>query len=201
MVNELMRRRAMMATGEILPYDAEVEYLQSSGTQYIETGIIPTATTGIKVTYIKTTTSDTYMCGLRNDVGDTRWCIANNGYYGYGGYSSVVSIPTNVRLEGYLNYLDDKTFKITNYVSPSTLPTLSFVPRYNIRLFGSAGATGSYARWQGKIHEAIITENSAVVMHLIPVRVGQVGYMYDKVSGQLFGNSGSGVFVVGNDKN
>lgn len=35
-------------------------------------------------------------------------------------------------------------------------------------------------------------------MDLISVRVGQVGYMYDKVSGQLFGNAGTGTFVLGN---
>ena len=35
---------------------------------------------------------------------------------------------------------------------------------------------------------------------LIPVRVGQVGYMYDKVSGQLFGNVGTGDFGLGPDK-
>ena len=35
---------------------------------------------------------------------------------------------------------------------------------------------------------------------LIPVRVGQVGYMYDKISGQLFGNSGTGNFILGPDK-
>ena len=36
-------------------------------------------------------------------------------------------------------------------------------------------------------------------MNLIPVRVGQVGYMYDTVSGQLFENSGTGSFIVGPD--
>jgi hypothetical protein len=33
----------------------------------------------------------------------------------------------------------------------------------------------------------------------IPVRKGTTGYMYDKVSGQLFGNSGSGNFILGPD--
>ena len=37
-------------------------------------------------------------------------------------------------------------------------------------------------------------------MELIPVRVGQVGYLYDKISGQLFGNQGTGDFVLGPDK-
>ena len=34
----------------------------------------------------------------------------------------------------------------------------------------------------------------------IPVRVGDVGYMYDRVSGELFGNSGTGAFIIGPDK-
>lgn len=28
-----------------------------------------------------------------------------------------------------------------------------------------------------------------------------IGYMYDKVSGQLFGNQGTGNFILGADKN
>jgi hypothetical protein len=36
-------------------------------------------------------------------------------------------------------------------------------------------------------------------MDLLPVRCGTVGYMYDRVSGTLFGNDGTGGFVVGAD--
>jgi hypothetical protein len=43
--------------------------------------------------------------------------------------------------------------------------------------------------------------NGADFMELIPVRVGNVGYMYDKVNGKLFGNSGTGSFTLGADKN
>jgi hypothetical protein len=34
----------------------------------------------------------------------------------------------------------------------------------------------------------------------VPVKDNGVGYMYDKVSGQLFGNAGTGSFILGNDK-
>ena len=37
------------------------------------------------------------------------------------------------------------------------------------------------------------------VLDLVPVRVGDEGFMYDRVSGRLFGNSGTGRFVVGPD--
>ena len=38
------------------------------------------------------------------------------------------------------------------------------------------------------------------LLDIIPVRVGDVGYLYDRVSGQLFGNAGTGAFIIGPDK-
>ena len=43
---------------------------------------------------------------------------------------------------------------------------------------------------------------STLVRDYIPVRKNGVGYLYDKVSGQLYGNAaGSGSFTYGNDVN
>ncbi len=41
--------------------------------------------------------------------------------------------------------------------------------------------------------------NGAVTRDLVPVRVGQVGYLYDKVSGRLFGSASSVALVPGPD--
>ena len=42
--------------------------------------------------------------------------------------------------------------------------------------------------------------NNTILVHdFISVRKNGVGYLYDKVSGRLFGNSGSGTFTYGND--
>ena len=46
-----------------------------------------------------------------------------------------------------------------------------------------------------------IYNNDLIVNDFIPVRVGNVGYMYDKISGQLFGNAGTGEFILGPDVN
>jgi hypothetical protein len=44
----------------------------------------------------------------------------------------------------------------------------------------------------------------ALARDYIPVRVGSgagaVGYLFDRVSGQLFGNAGTGDFTIGPDK-
>ena len=52
----------------------------------------------------------------------------------------------------------------------------------------------------GRIMSAKIKDAEYNILRdFIPVRVGNVGYMYDKVSGQLFGNSGTGSFILGPD--
>ena len=59
----------------------------------------------------------------------------------------------------------------------------------------SYDSLGLYA----KIYGQKIYLNNVLVRDFIPVRVGQVGYLYDKVSGQLFGNLGTDSFILGPD--
>ena len=45
----------------------------------------------------------------------------------------------------------------------------------------------------------VYDSNNTLVRDYIPVRKGTVGYLYDRVSGKLFGNAGTGDFVLGPD--
>lgn len=69
--------------------------------------------------------------------------------------------------------------------------------------YDDAGLTDRFM--VGKIFGAQIGLNSVLVRDFIPVRVGSgafaVGYFYDRVSGELFGNAGTGAFVIGSDIN
>ena len=162
--------------------------------------------------YIKATLgtgADNYVAGLRNDSSNTRWIIArttqNGWYWGYGQYAGSYSQYLHYRnspAECKLNYLNSKKWEAEGSSDSveTSLPTLSFTPAYNIRLFGSAGVTASYTTYSGRIYSAKISQGSNITMDLIPVRIGQIGYMYDKVSGQLFGNDGTGSFTLGPDK-
>lgn len=195
-------RNALMA-GKRLPYDAEVEYLESTGTQYIETGILPDANTGLQLfSSLPVNTSDAYIAGERDDTGNTRWLIGWSAYKTakwYCGYG--VTITSGVDGSPILtsvNYLGDGLFKVGDSYS-YTLPSLSYSPSYNIRLFGSAGVLAAYTSAEVKIYSAKISVGSALVRDFIPVRKGTVGHLYDRVSGQLFGNAGTGDFIIGPD--
>jgi hypothetical protein len=69
----------------------------------------------------------------------------------------------------------------------------------NLSIFGSSASNRRIVN--AKLFSAKIYNNDDVVRDFIPVRVGNVGYLYDRVSGQLFGNDGTGGFIVGPDKN
>ena len=68
--------------------------------------------------------------------------------------------------------------------------TIGLFTRYDRLAFG-----------KGMIASCKITDTSTnqKLRDLIPVRKNGVGYMYDRVSGQLLGNSGTGDFVLGPD--
>ena len=51
-----------------------------------------------------------------------------------------------------------------------------------------------------KVYSSKLRVGNITVRDLIPVRKGTTGYMYDKVSGQLFCNAGKGAFILGPDK-
>ena len=195
-------------------YTAQVEYLQSTGTQYINTGIIPDSDTGIYLYVSSTNNTDSYIAGLRDTTGNTRWCVAhksNGYYYGRGSYYGSDDINTTRNTYIYYNYKNNKRFStcgVTASVLNSATSTtfnlvlsdkLSFTPQNEIRLFGSSGVDASYSKWSGKIYEVQITQGTEIIMDLIPVRVEQVGYMYDKISHKLFGNDGANSFTLGSD--
>lgn len=205
----LIRRRGMMvAQGGGLPYDAKIEYLQGDGNQYINTDIVPTNTTGMAIDMLSLVTSDAYACGIRDTTGNTRFCIGQHDYvyFGWGVYSA--QTQGTIQLQGYkvhaeLNMYNSRQFYYSGNNQSETLSSvpssLGFTPTNKIRVFGSSGVVGTYTKFVGRIYAFSVTKDSALVFDAIPVRVGTVGYMYDRVSGQLFGNLGTGDFILGPD--
>ena len=68
-------------------------------------------------------------------------------------------------------------------------------------LFADKFGTNDYReQTSSKVYGLMMWQGITLVRSFIPVRdSNNVGYMYDEVTGQLFGNAGSGSFVVGND--
>lgn len=203
-MNKLMIRHTM---DKPLPYDAEVEYLESTGTQYIDTGITcNTDTDVLKVTFsISSFVSFCGVAGYRVGASDHNFAIGYNG-------TNVMSADCNNS-----NYANSRaqisdTVANTDYtiiisrqgryiykgdsLVDSNTSTSDIFTTGDIYVFAVNGIQ-NYS--QIRVKNVQIERNGEEYMTLKPVRKGNTGYLYDKVSGRLFGNQGTGDFVVGPD--
>lgn len=201
----MLGARAAAWSGKRLPYDAEVEYLESTGTQWIDTGIKTLSSSTVEVEAAATVFKpDTVIFGsIGADASSlVRALLYNAPDYGhivslqsgrYGvtpafiaydtAFHSYIITPTKAEVEG-------KTFSTTR--SDNSLR--------NFLLF-----TFGHKSWMDFVSHARISRckiyhGDVLVLDLIPVRKGNIGYMYDRVSGQFLGNAGTGDFVIGPDK-
>lgn len=196
-------------TSPVLPYDAEVEYLETDKTSYIDTLIAPASLTSPimeGVFYKIRPSSAYYICG--SDA-------ANPGRFSFAFTANTNAIEMRLgNYKDYTGYADGwHTLKIScvdngMYIdgvkkgSASGVGTDSQRSTYSILLFTSRSASGNiYTQYTNiRCSSFKLWSNNTLIMDMIPVRKNGVGYMYDKVSGELFGNAAaSGAFTYGAD--
>lgn len=222
---EQIRRRMMMG-GSALPYDAEVDFLESHGSQYIDTEYIGTGYDRFDVQAALTNLSNSNKTlSFRSDVFGAIVNIFNHMHnlvflheYGinwialwlYNKYN--VAQWTNLEptrftdaqllnfhiIKGKLNdiYIDDVLNHPTNNAAPS--PNLIYPYfLFAANMAGKPYYATSYLRIR---YFKLWDRNDNLVRDMIPVRVGVTGYMYDRVTQKMFGNKGTGQFIIGPDK-
>ena len=198
--------------GPALPYDAEVEYIESTGTQWIDTGFAPTSQSKVECNAIwllsasgSGSNQNPTLFGARNTSPAAYFEVlqdANkNLYYQYGSRSPRVSFVYGTRIvytaDANKLYVDG-ALKIT-----ATAATFSIAHPLALFALNKGGVVERFSKasvYGFKAWDA----NGALARDFKPVRftneLGQSeGAMYDRVSGQLFRNSGTGVFGFGTD--
>lgn len=185
--------------GAKLPYDAEVEYLESTGTQWIDTGVSISDASLADVTWNVEVVN--YNDGCMGAFGSGSYVsmyfnlYANKFYMRNmrtsGGSFTGVSGFNTVRFSGGNSYL--------NGTAVETEIPLNTNPVHTMYLFAynRNGTTTGFCK--ARVSSFIVKKNGVTVCDFIPVRVGSEGAMYDRVSKQLFRNQGTGVFGYGND--
>lgn len=186
-----------------LPYDSQVEYIESTGSEYINTGVIPT--TDIRLTIdgsFPVTSGSNLIFGTIQLVNGTyrRFHLGINTNTFMGGIGTnngnIMSANTN-RYTFQISGKAGRAYVGSSYYAGNTtyptIPIYLFARNYD----GSASNMHRFRMYSAHIYSY---GSDAKLMDFIPVRKGQVGYLYDKVSGQLFGNAASsGSFTLGAD--
>lgn len=187
-----------------LPYDIEIEYLKSSGTQWIDTGITPNTNTKVQFKFKNLECTGDVIIGYYTNTDSLDWRFFNYDQRIYfdlpvdgiriigNNENSRIYQNTIYELElgnYYVKNLNTNTILISG--EPQTYTGISTI---TLNHYGENNSNSKNEFYYIKIYDG-----DTLVRDLIPVRVEQIGYMYDKISNQLFGNSGSGTFTLGPD--
>lgn len=198
-----------------LPFDAEVEYLEggtvNGGVAFVDTGYTPNSSTRIEATAAPLTGSS-YSGRFGNRSRVTFGAYQNTAYVAQGDHYYPGDIVYG-RFYSFINDIPNRVVTVVDAGSKSTSAVSNWYPQlYPLYLFVSnvsplsSGViiTGHLIDQNSiggmRISSCRIYDNNVLVRDYISVRKGTVGYMYDRVSGQLFGNVGTGAFDVGPDK-
>lgn len=176
----------------------EVEYLQSSGTQYIDTGIVPIENDEIELQNVFCVKSSDTQSIFSAGTGTYQLILlvgiySEDVYFKYFASGRAKNIyqkidtPTNIVVNNtgiYYNSILQETSNYENSVNT------------NLFLFRRANNT-SYAT--AKIGIVKLTRNNSLVRNLVPCyrKSDNVAGMYDLVNGVFYTNSGTGTFIVG----
>ena len=199
--------QTMLAPQEApLPYDAEVEYLESTGTQYFiiqAPGSIVRAVERFMYTNVTQKQGRALWGGVPGNLdvycnGGAQLASAWGGSYRSSDWSAL-NLDCTVDTNGTA-----KTVVWTNNGTSAT-KTVSYasVGGYGqtLHIMQADNTPNAIMRlWFSRAYDSA----GNALLDLQPVRVGSgagaVGYLFDRVSGTLFGNAGTGAFTIGPDK-
>jgi hypothetical protein len=187
------------------PYDAEIEYIENDNASYINTGVKGSSnvTFDIKM-YLPSSNSSFWLFGSRVAMSDRQLALINdmsNNTVSWR-FGNATTIQAPILPNGIYTFKNTSNANVITFSNRSiTCTNSTFTSNVDFYIF-TLNSNGSINRPISglKIYYAKIFESGILVRDFIPVRVGNVGYMYDKVSGKLFGNAGTGNFILGPDK-
>lgn len=199
-----MRRRYGAGAG-VLPYDARVEWLESTGKQFIVLPFSNVYSIHIEFLFTSVTAQDRIYGGRNNAQSlyanrSLGLAFARNSDWRQLSPNSVAEARTGVRYTADYNATTRTMSVVANYGTCSGKSNVDGDDPPSIAIFGT-WSNGFVNGMKGRIYRFRYQnmDRTKIIMDLVPVRVGNVGYMYDRVSRQLFGNAGTGEFIVGPD--
>ena len=182
------------------PYQRRLVYLESTGTQYIDTGIVATATAGVDITAMATGTGSNgfFFAGGGTEGGDEFSCYTWNRieYHRFGRSvptpNIVLTLKAVYRIVAIGNDITVTKDGAADY--SGTIDAATATPG-NDPVYLFALNRGTISPGTCRIYSCKFYDGNTVVGDFIPVMDwNDVPCMYDNVSKALFHNIGTGTF-------
>lgn len=177
----------------------ELEYIQSSGTQYIDTGFNPNQNTRIIcTTNLAKQNTAAWLFGARNGSGDSTFGFLTYQNAYRSDYNTNQDQTISDTYTGFFTVDKDKNVTKINGETKITNAVGTFQTSYPMFLFANNNG-GSVAGYSScAIQTCQIYDNGTLIRDYVPASSssGTVG-LYDTVNGVFYQNAGSGAFTAG----
>ena len=185
----------------------QLEYIQSSGTQYVDTGFKPDGETTVNIVFQTSSAPDNLndtlpVYGAATDYNSNAfefWTLSGGfATYGSQDYKSNLGITT-----GKKHTVSQAKNVLTVDGTSYTFTKQTFTAPYSLLLFAthrSGGIKICASAANLKIYSCKIYNNGTLVRDFVPAKnsSGTIG-LYDTVNGTFYTNAGSGTFTAGAD--
>lgn len=179
-----------------------VEYLESTGTQWIDTGFKPNGNTGVEIDVMLLKDTTQFFCGARdgskvNGFGISYTNSITNGskYMRMDYRNTWHEIPGEQPINEIMTYsFYNNEFRI-NGVTKKAIAKVNFKCSYSLYLM--ANNNGGIIAGQ-RLYSARIWDNTNLIRDFIPcLNKDNKPCLYDTVSRQAYYNKGTGEFLYG----
>ena len=182
----------------------ELEYLESDGGQYIDTGVNGTNSTKIETEFeIKSDNKDGFVYGARTNASNKLFSLSINSdngaiFCGFLNINHSATLPSGIPFYNYrmktshsINGFNINGINVINFLSST-----DYITEHTILLFGLWSDGGIDRRlFKGKIYSFKIWKNGISLRNFTPVLDPEgVPAMLDTVENKLYYNQGSGQF-------
>lgn len=194
------------APGNGLPYGYQkLQYIQSTGTQYVDTGVKPKNTTKVTTDFQVTTqpTDHRVIFGSR-----TSYSSADQFVLGFAGHNSPATwradfgsnqakFPSTVGWASRYAAVFDSSVCTLNTDSVNNTDA-TFTSTHNLFLLADNDNETAAGNISANLYACQIYDNGTLIRNYVPCKdpSGAVG-LYDLTGKQFYGNSGTGVFYAG----
>ena len=191
------------AVGPVVPESVdeseitELEYIQSSGAQYVDTTFVPNQNSRVVLDGYNDSASSGWTYGTWESATSKQFAGSCNKSYAARYGSANATLTENIPV-GPVHFDQNKnTYNVNG--SSGSFAAQTFSCEYSIYLFAiNAAGSVSSGKFTGKIYSCQIYDNGLLERDYIPAMLvnGEVG-LYDRANGEFYRNAGSGEFVAG----
>lgn len=163
-----------------------VDYIQFTGEQIVDTGIICNKNTQIRLTFTREKSSQHYLLGVASSDNTASVTAYMGGSWRFGNKAATKTLTTNADMI-YSAVVDSSTITITGNASAiSSVNEFETVGTLVLGGCRSSDGTIAAAQFEGKVFFFVMYQGGEQVLHLVPVTDGSVYRFWDTVSETFF---------------